>query len=125
MAKIGVEHGVDIAFDDAVIAQHPGDGAIAVARGALGGVDFIVERELAAGEIRERLLDRLESAIALLFDDEARAGDRASIDHRVEGLVLAVQADRVESFAARLDADALLDQRMAETVQRQGEDKGL
>ena len=53
LPEIDVEHRVDIVFHDAVIAQHPADGAVAVAGRGLGLIDGFVDIELASGEAAE------------------------------------------------------------------------
>ena len=64
LAEIDVEHVVDVAVNDGIIAQQVGDRAVAVAGCALGGKHRLVDAEIAAGEASERGADVLEGAVA-------------------------------------------------------------
>ncbi len=108
MPEIDVQHRGDVVRDHGVGAQQIADRAVAVAGGALGGIDRLVDVELAAGEAAERLADIVEGAVALGVVDQPGAGDRAGIDHRVERMVVGIEADRIEGVARRLDADHAL-----------------
>jgi len=125
LAEIHVEHRVDVALDDRIIAQQPGDRTIAVASARFGGIDRLVDAELTSGELAEHIADALEGAVALDAADESRTGDGAGVDHRIEWPVVGVEADRIERFAARLDPDGLLDALVAERVEREGKDERL
>ena len=57
--------------------------------------------------------------------DQTGAGDRAGIDHRIEGMVFGIEADRIEGIAGRLDADRVFHPRRAERIQRQREHERL
>ncbi len=69
--------------------------------------------------------DALKGAVTLRVADEARTGDRAGIDHRIERQVGGVQPNRVEGIAARLDTDRRFDSFRADRLERQREDEGL
>ena len=75
------------------------------------------------GEAAEGLADIFESVIAPGLVDQAGTGDRAGIDHGIEGMVLGVEADRVEGVARGLDADGAFDAGGAERVQCQCENE--
>ena len=68
---------------------------------------------------------QLEGAVALGLVDQAGAGDRAGIDHRIERPVVGVEPDRVEGVAARLDADHGLDALGAERSSASANTNGL
>ena len=105
LPEVDVEHRVDVVLHDQIVAQQPGDGPVAVAGRALGGMHRLVDAELAPGKAAELVADALERGRALGLMDQPGAGDRAGIDHRVERPVVVGQPDRVERLAARLDAD--------------------
>ena len=59
----------------------------------------------APGKPAQRLPDIVERGVALGLLDQAGTGDRTSVDHRIERLVVRRKSDGVEGFAARFDAD--------------------
>ena len=121
MPEIDLQHGSHIVFDHGIGAQQIADRAVAVAGGALGAVDSVVDVKLAPGKPAQRLPDIVECDVALGLMDQAGAGDRAGIDHRVEGVVFGVETNRVEGIARRLDADDAFDPCRTQRVQRQRE----
>lgn len=121
LPEIDIEHIRHVVDDHAIGAQQITDRPVAIARRALGRIDRLVDVELAAGEAAKRLADVCERAVILGGVDQAGAGDRAGIDHRVEGVVFRIQPDRVEGIARRLDADHALDPFGTQRVQRQRE----
>src|SRR5664280_883209 len=125
LLEIDVEHLGDVALDDGIVMQQKGDGAVAVAGRPLGLEDGLVDAELAAGEAAQRVAHALESAGPIDAVDQARAGDRPGVDHRIEWPVVRGQADGVERLAAWLYSDLGFDPLRADKVQRQREDEGL
>ena len=125
LAEIDIENRADIAFDDRIIAQQIGDGAIAVSGLPLGREDLLVDTEVAAGETDSAVADTFERFAALRLVDQPGTGDGAGIDHRIERPVVWPQPDRVKRIAARLDADHGLDLLGAKQFQGQREDEGL
>jgi hypothetical protein len=57
--------------------------------------------------------------------DQARAGDGTGIDHRIERMVLRIEADRVEGVARWFDADRAFDPCGAQRIQCQREHERL
>jgi hypothetical protein len=110
-----------VAGHDAGIAQEITDRAIAVAGRAFRRIDRVVHRKLAPGEPSQRLADIVEGIGALGVMDQPGACDCAGIDHRIEGMVVGIEADRVEGVAGRLDADRTFHPFGAERIQRQRE----
>src|ERR1017187_6743171 len=96
-----------------------------VAGRPLGLEDGLVDAELAAGEAAQRVAHALESAGPLDAVDQARAGDRPGVDHRIEWPVVRGQTDGIERLAAWLDSDLGFDPLGADNLQRQREDEGL
>ena len=121
LPEIDLQHGSHVVPDHGVGAQQIADRAVAVAGGAFGGIDGVVDVEIAPGKPAQRLPDIFECGVALGLVDQAGAGDRAGIDHRVEGVVFGVEADRVEGIARRFDADHAFDPRRTQRIQRQRE----
>ena len=119
LPKIDIEHLADVVLDDVGVAQQIADRAIAVAGDAFGSVHGLVEAEFAAGKTAERLSNIVECGGALRLMDQSRTGDRPGIDHRIEGVVVGVETDRIEGIARRFDADRTFHPRRAECVQRQ------
>ena len=117
MPEIHLQHGNHVVFDYGIGTQQIADRAVAVAGGALGGVDGVVDVEIAPGKPPQRLTDILERGVALGLVDQAGAGDRAGIDHGVEGVVFGVEADRIEGIARWLDADHTFDPGCAQRVE--------
>ena len=111
--------------DHGVGAQQIADRAVAVAGGAFGGINSIIDAEVSASEPAQRLPDIFERGVALGLVDQAGAGDRAGIDHGIEGVVLGVEADRVEGIARGFDADGAFDPRRTQRVQREREHEGF
>ena len=109
MPEIDVEYGIDAVIQHSVGAQQIGNGAVAVAGRALRRIDGVVDAERAPGKAAERLADVFEGVVAPGLMDQPGTGDRPGIDHRVEGVVFGVEADRVEGIAGRLDADRAFD----------------
>ena len=105
LPEIDIENLADVILDDVGVAQQIADRAIAVAGAAFGCVHGLVEAEFAAGEAAERRADIVECGGALRLMDQTGAGDRAGIDHRIEGMVVGVEPDRIEGIARRFDAD--------------------
>ena len=99
MPEVDFEHGSYVVFDHGVGAQQIADRAVAVAGGAFGRIDGVVDLKVAPGKPAQRLPDIVECGVALGLVDQAGAGDRTGIDHRVEGMVFGVEADRVEGIA--------------------------
>ena len=60
LPEIGIQHGIDVALDHRVIAQQPGDRAIAIAGDHLGPMHGVVDPKFAAGELAQLLPDTLE-----------------------------------------------------------------
>ena len=125
MPEIGIQHGIDVVLQHQIIAQQPGDRAVAVAGERLRGVHGVVDVELAAGELAELLADALERRCAIDLMDQSGTGDRAGIDHRIERPVVVGQPDRIERLAARLDADRRRDALFADHFQRKREHERL
>ena len=125
LPEIDFQHRADVVLDDGGVAQEIADRAVAVAGRAFGGVDRFVDIELAPGKPAERLADIVEGAVALGLMDQAGAGDRAGIDHRIEGMVVGIEPDRVEGIARRLDADCAFHPSCAQRIQRQREHEWL
>ncbi len=119
LPEVSLQHRADIFRDDVRRAQQIGNGAVAVAADAFGGKHGLVDGELASGKPAERLADVFEGAVALGLADQARAGDRAGVDHRIEGMVVGIEPDRIEGGAGGLDANSTLYPRRAERIQRQ------
>ncbi len=99
MPEIDFQHLGDIVLDHGVGAQEIADRPVAVSGRALGGIDGFVDAKLAPGEATERLPDIVERAAALGFVDQAGAGDRAGVNHRIERMVLGIETDRIEGIA--------------------------
>ena len=125
LPEVGLQHRADILLDDVRRAQEIGNGAVAVAADAFGGKHGLVDGEVASGKPAERLADIFERAVALGLADQAAAGDRAGVDHRVEGMVVGIEPDRIEGVAGRFDADGALDPRSTQRIQRQREHEGF
>jgi hypothetical protein len=125
LPEINLKHRADMILDDTGVAQQIADGAVAVAGRTFGGIDGFVDPEFAPGKPAERLTDIVEGAVALGFMDQAGTGDRAGVDHRIEGMVFGIEADRIKGIARWLDADRLFHPRRAERIQRQREHEGL
>ena len=125
LPEVDLQHGSDIVRDDGVGAQQIADRPVAVAGQALGRIDGVVDVELAPGKPSERLPDIVERAVAFGFVDQPGAGDRARIHHRIERVVLGIEADRIEGIARGFDADRAFDPRGAQRVQRQREHERL
>ncbi|MEY9184102.1 hypothetical protein ABIA41_005537 [Bradyrhizobium sp. USDA 313] len=125
LPEIDVEDAGDIVRDHRIGLEQIADGAVTVAGLAFGSIDGLVVREVASGKAAERAADLLESVRALAVVDQAGAGDRAGIDHRVERMVLGIEPDRVEGIAGGLHADRALDAAGTEQVQRQCEHEWL
>ncbi len=121
MPEIHLQHGSHIVPDHGISTQQIADRAVAVAGGAFGGIDGVVHVEIASGKPPERLPDVFECGVALGLVDQAGAGDRAGIHHRIEGMILGVEADRVEGIARWLDANDAFDPRRTQRIQRQRE----
>ena len=73
----------------------------------------------------EEFSKKLESLGALGAMDQARAGNRTGIDHRVVRAIVGTQTDRIKRIAARLDADHALNPLRAEQLYRQRKHEGL
>ena len=73
----------------------------------------------------ERGSHALEGAVGIAFADQPDAGDRARVDHRVEGPVVRAQADGVERIPARLDAHDRFDPFGAEFIEGESEHESL
>ena len=99
LPEVDIQHRADIVLDHGIGAQEIADCAVAVAGQALGGINGVVDAELAPGKPPQRLPDIFERAVALGLVDESGAGDRASIHHRIERVILGIEADRVEGIA--------------------------
>src|SRR6202007_340658 len=99
------------------------DRAVAIAGCAFRRQHRLVNVELAPGKAAERLPDIVEGAVAFGLADQPGHGNRAGIDHRVEGLILTTEPDRVEGITRRLDADRAFDARGAKRVERESEYK--
>ena len=125
LPEIGIEDGIDVVLQHQIIAQQPGDRAIAVAGERLRGVHGVVDVELAAGEQAELLADALECGCAIGLMDQPGAGDRAGIDHRVERPVVVGQPDRIERLPARLDPDRRRNALLTDHVERERKHEGL
>ncbi len=125
MPEIDLEHLADVVLDDAGVAQEIADRAVAVAGRAFGGEYRFVDAEFAPGKAAERLADIFERVIALGLADQPGAGDRAGIDHGIEGMIVGIEPDRIEGIARRFDADRAFHPRRAERVQRQREHEGF
>ena len=121
LPEIDLQHGSHVVPDHGIGAQQIADRPVAVAGCAFGRIDGVVDVEIAPGKPPQRLPDIVECGVALGLVDQAGAGDRAGIDHRVEGVVFGVEADRVEGIARRFDADHAFDPRRTERIQRQRE----
>ena len=121
LPEVDVQHRADIVLDHGVSAQEIADCAVAVAGQALGGINGVVDVELAPGKPAQRLPDIFERVVALGLVDQPGTGNRAGIDHRIERVVLGIEPDRVEGIARWLDADRAFDPCRAECVQRQRE----
>ena len=107
------------------VAQEIADRAVAVAGCAFGSIDRFVDAEFAPGKPAERMADIFEGAVALGLVDQPGAGDGAGVDHRIEGMVVGIEADRIEGIAGRLNADFAFHPRCAKRVQRQREHERL
>ena len=77
------------------------------------------------GKPAERLTDIFEGAVAFGLMKQAGAGDGAGVDHRIEGMVVGIQPDRIEGVARRLDTDRAFDACRAQRIQRQREHERL
>ncbi len=117
--EISVQNGIHIAFDDRIVMQKPRYRAIAIAGGAFGEVDRLVDIKIAASKAAQRLPDALEGSRAFDLVNQTGAGNRAGIHHRIERLVVRREADRVEGFAARLNTDGRFDALRPEQVERE------
>ncbi len=125
LAEIDVEDVVDVALHYGVVVQQVTDGAVAVAGRALRLEHRFVDGQLASGEAAQRVEHAIEGAAALGVVDQARAGNRSGVDHRIERPIVGVEADRIERFTARLDADLGFDALLPEQLQRQREHESL
>jgi hypothetical protein len=122
LAEIDVEHLVDVTVQHAVVAQQIGDRPVAVAAFAFRPErGFVHLQPVPSGKARERGSHALEGAVGIAFADQPDAGDRACIDHRVEGPIVRAQADGIERIAARLHANDGFDPFRAELIEGERE----
>ncbi len=126
LPEIEVEGHVGRLVEDAEVAQHVADRAVAVARLALGAVDGLVEGERSP---RIGLEHRDEAAPAIggaMAGDESRRGDGARVDQGIAGAAAAgLEADLVEGLARRFDADLREHGGLAAIVEGEAVDEGL
>ena len=125
LLEIDVQHRGNVIFDHRIGAQEIADCPVTVAGRALGGIDGFINAEFTSGEAAERLPDIVEGIAALGLVEQAGAGDRTGVDHRIEGMVFGIEPDRIEGIAGWLDADRAFHVRCAERIQCQREHEGL
>src|SRR6516162_4079230 len=80
---------------------------------------------VAPPEAAKRLADMLERGIALGLADQAGAGNRAGIDHRIERMVFGIEPDGIKGIAGGLDPDRALHLVGPERVEREREYEGF
>ena len=125
LAEIHIEHGIDIAFDDPIIAQEIGNSAVAVARELLGREYRFIDVKITPCKTAERVADVLRRVFTLSFMDQSGAGNSAGIDHGVKGPVVNAQPNGVEGISARLNADRGCDPVWADKFERERKRKGF
>ena len=108
LPEIHVEHRVEVAWITPRVAQEIGDRPVAVAGRPLGGDRPRSSTSSSRPAKRPSVADAFEAAGALGLD-QAGAGDRPGIDHRIERPVVAGEPDRIEGVAGGLDADRFPD----------------
>ena len=92
----------------------------------LGQEDRVVDVEVATGEAAETAEQAGHPLRVVLAPQQVGGGDRAGVDHRVEGPVTdGVEHDRVERLAGGLDADALEHALAPVVLERQAVDERL
>jgi hypothetical protein len=102
------------------------DRAIAMTSATLGFVHGLVHRQPSPGHCAEASEDPLEGVLGTAPMQQGRHRDRAGVDHRVVWPVgAAMQPDRVEGVAARLDANKARDGLLAEFLERHSEGEWL
>jgi hypothetical protein len=99
--------------------------AIAVAGRSLGREHRFIDRKIASGEPAKGLTDVFECAVTLGLMDQAGAGDRTGIDHRIERMIVGIEPDRIERVARGFDTDRAFHACGAKRIQRQREHEGL
>jgi hypothetical protein len=99
LSEIDLQHRRDIVLDDSGVAQEVADRPVAVAGRTFGSVDRFVDIEFAPGKAAERLADTVERGVALGLLVQTGTGDRAGIDHWIEGMIIGIEPDRIEGIA--------------------------
>src|SRR5690606_217282 len=124
--EVGFEAGDGVFRDDVKIAEHVGDGTVAVAGFAFGKVNAVVHVHFTPCVASEDV----ENAVHFLFGrfafDQAGGGDGSGIDHGVERTSAdGVEADGVEGFTSGFDPDLIGDGGAAVVFQGDSVTEGL
>src|SRR5262245_29773705 len=113
--------------DPAEALQQAGDALVAVVGLGRGGVHLVVERQPAAGEARQAVVNEPPLGVERPTRHQAGGGDRPRIHHRVRPAVRALfdSRQRVERQPGGVHADLLADLFGAQGLTDQGEDERL
>ena len=98
-----------IILDDAIRAQHVGDGEVALGMLKFGVTQALVDVHLAPRQLRHVAADALHAVFhrGVHAVDELVDHDGAGINHRIDGAVVLCQGQLIKSLAGGLKPDNL------------------